>query len=307
MKIRNREGHNYTIPYPLDDKNHIKYSSDTIDTIHHSMDLYLTVMNRLSRTFGTILQTSPSPLPSSVHNNDTNNNNNSITNKSYWKHDKSIPIKYWKTIIKRGFVYPPSATMFSTAFLLQDDYVHPSTAAAAGAGGSTGNSSNENGNGTTNAAGRVSTNSDESADEDVNASSNNSSTIENGSKQYRSCNKGGGRRSSYGEWTNPPIVELIPGCGEIMTSSSENGTSTTRGPSFVRVTIQGIPSSFWNDKDGSSSNGNNSNGSDDDSSRGETNSIDKGYQSNNGNCGSDRDDMVPVSLIFEACFQEGRN
>ena len=68
-------------------------------------------------------------------------------------------------------------------------------------------------------------------------------------------------------WTGPPIVELIPAKGE------------ERRDRFVRVTLQGIPSVFWKedkDKDGDSS--------------GSGSSVRK-------------DDMVPLSLVFEACFE----
>ena len=68
--------------------------------------------------------------------------------------------------------------------------------------------------------------------------------------------------SGRGEgWTSPPIVELIQSDRDIDGSTSEK----SEAPNFVRITLQGIPSSFWKEPKSS--------------------------------------DMTPVSMIFEACFQ----
>jgi len=69
-------------------------------------------------------------------------------------------------------------------------------------------------------------------------------------------------------WTGPPIVELMPG----NLSGKVNSL-----PSFVRVTVQGIPTVFWDEND------------DEDCEEGKVTS---------------RNDMVPVSLVFEACFEQ---
>mmetsp|Transcript_5965 Transcript_5965/g.6522 ORF Transcript_5965/g.6522 Transcript_5965/m.6522 type:complete len:94 (+) Transcript_5965:548-829(+) len=61
-----------------------------------------------------------------------------------------------------------------------------------------------------------------------------------------------------------------------------------REPSYVRITIQGIPSSFWKGNNNDETNQNTS-----------SLSLYDGFTTSN-----ERDDMVPVSLIFEACFQE---
>jgi hypothetical protein len=66
-----------------------------------------------------------------------------------------------------------------------------------------------------------------------------------------------------GGWTSPPIVELIQSERDIDGGSTSENSEV---PSFVRITLQGIPSSFWKE----------------DKSR----------------------DMTPVSMIFEACFQQ---
>jgi hypothetical protein len=260
MNIRNREGQNYTIPYPLRDEivnnnNKSRSNNSALESVHPSMVLYLTVMDRLSRTFGTILQTTPPPSmsTSTTNINNRNTNDSAITNKNYWKNDKPIPIIGWKTIVKRGFVYPPSATMLSTAFLLDD------------------------------------------TNNDSNSSANISSLGNDNERKGNHDNKMAGRRSSgYGEWTNPPIVELIPSCGNVMTSDTSSTASLVNGkraPSLVRVTIQGIPSSFWNGSDESS---------------GTIDSDDATNSRNSGSTENERDDMVPVSLVFEACFQECR-
>ncbi len=88
---------------------------------------------------------------------------------------------------------------------------------------------------------------------------------------------GPGTKERAGEyWTGPPIVELISSTG-----GSGGADCQTEGdgdndddddhdqPRFVRVTLQGIPSVFWKEEEW-------------------------------------RDDMVPVSLVFEACFEPGK-
>jgi len=105
---------------------------------------------------------------------------------------------------------------------------------------------------------------------------------------------------NYGRdfWTGPPIVELIPGTindgkkngdGRIASAEDDDSdaaadgahnhdsnTATAAGrksnPSMVRVTLQGIPTVFWKDRNSSTS----MEGS---------------------------EDMVPVSLVFEGCFE----
>jgi len=67
-----------------------------------------------------------------------------------------------------------------------------------------------------------------------------------------------------GGWTSPPIVELIQSERDTIDGGSTSENSEV--PSFVRITLQGIPSSFWKEDKSS--------------------------------------DMTPVSMIFEACFQQ---
>lgn len=78
-------------------------NSSLLARFNADQELYLTVMNRFSTTFGTILQTQPPPTPSSNINTD-----------KYWKRDILNPMSCWRATFRRGFVYPPSAT--STSF-----------------------------------------------------------------------------------------------------------------------------------------------------------------------------------------------
>ena len=303
MNIRNREGHTYSISNPLQNNSYGSISAseaDMIDGLRHSVDLYLTVMNRLSRTFGTILQ------------EPRNNNHNTISHNSkrYWKHDKSIPIQYWKATIKRGFEYPPSATMFSSDFLLLEDNfdIH---------GGSSSNNSTSGG-----ASGKSKEN-DKDAQNNSTSGSNDSNKVRSDENSNTSISYNGNpgklnprvrrARCGYGEWTNPPIVELI---------DSTNQSMAGRGPSFVRVTIQGIPSFFWNESSSTTSTSTTATAtttastdihaeevgtasSDKDKEREDSgDSGDDGADRKNG-LEFDRDDMVPISLVFEACFHNG--
>ena len=324
MKMRNRQGNEYTIPYPLhhqqlkvisrnnndeyEQKNETNTTTNQINKIHHSMELYMTVMKRLSCAFGTILQSSPpqsttttpftsSSSSSSITNTNDDNNNvnnnsvtsttsntnneedkstseelednddhhnkneNNITNENYWQHDKPLPIKSWKATIKRGFVHPPSATMYTTP------------------------------------------------DKKIRMRNNN---------------------SSFGQWTNPPILELFPGyCGDgMIDTSSDSGRDSSgsneknvnkqmRGPSFVRVTIQGIPSSFWNHDEEIRHNhhdehndvdNNDRNNTEEENGEDSMNTRQSAHSSRSTNTKKAglRDDMVPISLVFEACFHLNR-
>lgn len=140
-------------------------------------------MNRISTTFGTILIASEASATSSFHEH-------SITSERYWKKDILTPIGRWNVSMKRGFVYPPSASVFSTALV-----------------------------------------------EEM-----------------------GGK----GEWTGPPIVELIRG------KTTANNSDPSE-PSRVRISLQGIPTVFWQKNEGKDS------------------------------C---QKDMVPISMCFEACFEQ---
>jgi hypothetical protein len=164
----------------------ISLTSSSLSSLHHSLLMYLTVMNRISTTFGTILTASHSSAYSSFHEH-------SITSERYWKKDILAPITYWRVTMKRGFVYPPSATVFSTALV-----------------------------------------------EDM-----------------------GGK----GDWTGPPIVELVRG-KPLGDSGNVIGPIL---PSRVKITLQGIPTVFWKENEGKDS------------------------------C---KKDMVPISLCFEACFEQ---
>jgi len=84
---------------------------------------------------------------------------------------------------------------------------------------------------------------------------------------FDSYDQRGGGKESGEYWTGPPIVELISSNGHVIEKNDN--------PSFVRVTLQGIPSVFWKEED----------------------------------CDADvrKDDMVPVSLVFEACFEQGKS
>jgi hypothetical protein len=94
------------------------------------------------------------------------------------------------------------------------------------------------------------------------------------------------RRGEY--WTGPPIVELISSKPSSPSGQVEEQQQQQEGvvekksgvevpPNFVKVTLQGIPSVFWKAKEE--------------------------------DCDSDvrKDDMVPISLVFEACFEQGKN
>jgi len=93
------------------------------------------------------------------------------------------------------------------------------------------------------------------------------------------------RRGEY--WTGPPIVELISSkpsspSGQVEEQQQQEGVVEKKSgvevpPNFVKVTLQGIPSVFWKAKEE--------------------------------DCDSDvrKDDMVPISLVFEACFEQGKN
>lgn len=177
-----------------------------LESFNSDQELYLTVMNRISTTFGTILQTQPPPVPSSIINTD-----------KYWKRDILNPMSCWRATFRRGFVYPPSAT--STSF---DSFIM--------------------------------------------------NTHDGKVKEGREF------------WTGPPIVELIPSCGPFVLGSHEetnniddmDGTiaqDRDEGRSIVKVTIQGIPSVFWQEQD-----------------------------SDSGSRNMGKDDMIPLSLVFEACF-----
>lgn len=164
-------------------KRDIGLTSPTLAPLHHSLLMYLTVMNRIATTFGTILTASEASATSSFHEH-------SITSERYWKKDILTPIKHWNVSMKRGFVYPPSASVFSTALVEEMD--------------------------------------------------------------------------GKGEWTGPPIVELIR--GKAMRTDSD-----PMEPSRVRISLQGIPTVFWEKHEGKDS------------------------------C---QKDMVPISMCFEACFEQ---
>lgn len=220
-RIKIRKRNNTISQYPLSTQDH-----------NTDQDLYLAVMNRLSTTFGTILQTQPPPAPSSA-----------INKKSYWKKDILNPMSCWRVSFKRGFVFPPSAT--STSFDSESNFSH-----------------------------------------------------------------GGKVKGGMEFWTGPPIVELIPagsrledahvdadvdvdvdsnddrrgGEGKEEGSSSISGEEQGHGDgerkddtlsnaNFVRVTLQGIPSVFWQEQE-----------------------SDLGIHLR-------KDDMVPLSLVFEARFE----
>ena len=99
---------------------------------------------------------------------------------------------------------------------------------------------------------------------------------------FDSCDERGGKGREF--WTGPPIVELVPvpkanndahgPMGEensVDVDVDANVGIQKSDVSFVRVTLQGIPSVFWKEE----------------------------------GCDSDnvKDDMVPLSLVFEACFE----
>ncbi len=341
MKIRNREGNQYTIPYPLQQQQQQHHTIPSNNDIHHSMDLYLTVMKRLSRAFGTILQSSPlSPSPpSSTNTNEEGKREEDITNKSYWKHDKPLPIKFWKTTMKRGFEYPPSATMYTTTtFSLDDDDDD----------GDIGNMSKKQSSGSSTHTSTTT--------HDYDGSKHNHDGVTNSkenplprlkSSNFNNNNNSNERRtmrrsSRFGQWTNPPIVELFPGNGMIETMNSNGGDDDDddnnnnnlnheqmRGPSFVRVTIQGIPSSFWNHEEETrytreelQVGHHNHDGDDRKNNEGRSGEDSDGKLVGSDGAGSTsslrmssekkktavlRDDMVPISLVFEACFHGRSN
>lgn len=209
IKLRKRD--NTTSNYPLNTDTNTNVQNHNTD-----QELYLTVMNRLSTTFGTILETQPPPT--------------TINTDNYWKKDIFNPMSCWRVTYKRGFVFPPSAT--STSF------------------------------------------------------------------DNESCFSHGGKVKEGREfWTGPPIVELIPARnrkherGMVMANELElegrdldhdgekegghdkSEKANESNANFVRVTLQGIPSVFWQEQE-----------------------SDSGIRVR-------KDDMVPLSLVFEACFE----
>jgi hypothetical protein len=186
-------------------------NSSLLARFNADQELYLTVMNRISTTFGTILQTQPPPTPSSNINTD-----------KYWKRDILNPMSCWRATFRRGFVYPPSAT--STSF---DSFLNAHD-------------------------GKV--------------------------KEGREF------------WTGPPIVELIPAYNfNVLGSEKSRQEEASLGierhgqmgnscsTNFVRVTLQGIPSMFWQEQECDS---------------GSLFRVRK-----------DEFNMIPLSLVFEACFR----
>ena len=336
MNIRNRDGYNYTIPYPLQyndndqiNNNHgnSKNKKVLLEDIHHSVDLYLTVMNRLSRTFGTILQTVPSPSSLSITEDTTTTSSMSSTSTSlsssataskYWKNDKTIPILNWKTTIKRGFEYPPSA---STVFvnLFEDDSSSTSSSFS-----NRSNSSDKSPSSNDDDNDEVSMSTKSSNNNNNNGNIVNDKNDISKPKQQQQQNMYGKSIKSgyYGEWTNPPIIELIDTTStnnvkssvktdDSITEVSEFGNHT-KGPSFVRVTIQGIPSFFWkhhtsNTKHGTSSTITTTSAAsteEDCENQIKTTTKSGGNMPDGERGNNDRDDTVPISLIFEACFHD---
>ena len=212
MKLRKRD--NTTSNYPLNTN-----TNNHVQNRNTDQELYLTVMNRLATTFGTILDFQPPPT--------------TINTDKYWKKDILNPMSCWRVTFKRGFVFPPSAT--STSFDNESHFSH-----------------------------------------------------------------GGKVKEERREfWTGPPIVELIPaekrtkGRGMVMVNGVEldveldgdkeigdldghghdKSGKEESNANFVRVTLQGIPSVFWQEQE-----------------------SDSGLRVR-------KDDMVPLSLVFEACFE----
>lgn len=106
VKIRKRNGTTFN----LDSTN--KQHHRNLNNLQHELTLYLTVMSRISTTFGTILQTQPT--------NESYRESLAVTNDKYWKNDILTPMKYWKTTFKRGFVYPPSRSASAAVFARYD-------------------------------------------------------------------------------------------------------------------------------------------------------------------------------------------
>jgi len=105
MKIRTKDGTLKSTPWPfILNHNNKKYeqSREELYDLQHNLRIYLTVMARVSSAFINLNQQIPTSIDTSIS---STTNTNTV-----------IKPTAWKAEILKGFVYPPSATIFSTAF-----------------------------------------------------------------------------------------------------------------------------------------------------------------------------------------------
>jgi len=112
MTIRTRDGKYESVPWPivLNNTNHLnnfELQNET-EELQHSLQIYLTVMTRIASAFADL--TKPNDTEPN-HSNITLNDDYDLTLTSTFARPTS-----WKADLLKGFVYPPSATIFSTAF-----------------------------------------------------------------------------------------------------------------------------------------------------------------------------------------------
>jgi len=118
MTVRTKDGKYESTPWPIILNNNHNNNNNNIHNHHemqeemndlqHNLHLYLTVMTRITSAFADLTKSPPSILLSST--TATTGGGGSSSSGGLAK-----PIT-WKTELLKGFVYPPSATIFSTAF-----------------------------------------------------------------------------------------------------------------------------------------------------------------------------------------------
>lgn len=115
MTIRTRDGKYESTPWPINFNNtnnniHNDHElQEKMNDLQHNLHIYLTVMNRITSAFADLTK-SPKSTPHSPTTTGGVNSSNSCS--SGFPKPTS-----WKAELLKGFVYPPSATIFSTAFL----------------------------------------------------------------------------------------------------------------------------------------------------------------------------------------------
>ena len=114
MTVRTKDGKYESTPWPIILNNHNNNIHNhheiqgEMNDLQHNLHLYLTVMTRITSAFADLTKSPPSILLSST--TATTGGGGSSSGGGIAK-----PIT-WKTELLKVFIYPPSATIFSTAF-----------------------------------------------------------------------------------------------------------------------------------------------------------------------------------------------
>lgn len=95
VKVQERDGKRFKYPF--------NYSAEQSEDLERSIELYLTVMKRISNAFGKILISGPNSYGEIQ-----------ITPDNYWKKEIPTPMRYWSVTLKRGFVQPSSVARAQT-------------------------------------------------------------------------------------------------------------------------------------------------------------------------------------------------